>query len=95
MARKMWGDDAKRVYRAVVTVTYPSDWSIYSMPVGEWQETSHYGPFLQPGPARAAVTRRKRDITSRWRSQIRRNPELPMPEIEHRIEASELHWVTC
>lgn len=94
MARKMWGNDSRYAYRAVVTVTYPEGWSIYGMPVGEWVETTHHGPYLHPGAAKAAVTMQKRQIMQRWRAQVKRNPELPIPTIEHAIESSELRWVT-
>jgi hypothetical protein len=92
MARKMWGDDEKHVYRAVVTVTYPSEWSLYGMAVGQWEETSHYGPYLHPGPAKAAVTNRKKEILRRWRAQARRNSELPMPIVNYAFESAELDW---
>lgn len=94
MAKKMWGNNSRYVYRAVVTVTYPEGWSIYGMPVGEWVETTHHGPYLNPGPAKAAATKRKREVRHRWLAQAKRNPELPMPIVDYALESSELRWTT-
>lgn len=92
MARMMWANDEKHVYRAVIRVTYPDGWKIYGFETEGRVETTYCGPYLGSGSARASVSRRKREIYSHWRSQARNNPELPMPVVEFDLEASELHW---
>jgi len=94
MARKMWGNDERGVYRAVVTVTYPAGWLIYghSVGVGEYSDTTYHGPYLYPGPAKAAATIQKQKIKSNWRFQARKIPDIPIPTVDVAIEYAELHW---
>jgi hypothetical protein len=94
MARRMWGNDAKMVYRSIVTVRYPAGWSVYGHTVseGEYYDTTFHGPFLAPGPARAAATKVKRDVRTNWQFRAKRNPTLEMPKVEVKFECSPLDW---
>jgi|SRR5688572_22449827 len=94
MARRMWGNDEKRVYRSIVTVRYPAGWQIYghSVSEGEYHNTTFHGPFLAPGPARAAATKVKREVRTNWQFQARRTPGIVMPVVEVRVECAELEW---
>jgi hypothetical protein len=93
MARRMWGNDEKVVYRSIVTVTYPQGWRYYGNPAdATTTEVTFHGPFLASGPARAAVTRLKRQIRNLWQFQAKRTIGLPMPIVESVVESAELNW---
>lgn len=93
MARLMWGNDNKHVYRVVVHITYPENWSsLYDLAVPGSTETTVHGPYLEVGPARAAVTRVGRELHRRWLTQLRRNPALESPVVEHEFQSSPLKW---